>query len=33
MLEKLNIEFFGNLHSGLDDATNIGQIAIQLIKV
>ena len=33
MLEKLNIEFFGTLHSGLVDVTNIGQIDFQLIKV
>jgi inhibitor of KinA sporulation pathway (predicted exonuclease) len=33
MLEKLDLSFVGNLHSGLDDATNIGRIVIELIKV
>lgn len=33
MLQKLGLPFVGNLHSGLDDATNIGRIAIELIKV
>ncbi len=33
MLDKLGLSFRGNLHSGLDDATNIGRIAIELIKV
>jgi len=33
MLEKLDLPFHGNLHSGLDDATNIGRIVIELIKV
>jgi 3'-5' exoribonuclease 1 len=33
MLDKLGLSFLGNLHSGLDDATNIGRIVIELIKV
>jgi inhibitor of KinA sporulation pathway (predicted exonuclease) len=33
MLEKLGLPFVGNLHSGLDDATNIATIVIALIKV
>lgn len=33
MLNKLGLSFHGNLHCGLDDATNIGRIAIELIKV
>ncbi|CAF0988031.1 unnamed protein product [Adineta steineri] len=32
MLENLHLPFHGNLHSGLDDAKNIGKIIIQLIK-
>ncbi|CAF4541381.1 unnamed protein product [Rotaria sp. Silwood2] len=32
MLELLGLRFEGHLHSGLDDATNIGRIAIELIK-
>ncbi|UJR07453.1 hypothetical protein I4U23_011740 [Adineta vaga] len=32
MLEDLHIQPYGNLHSGLDDATNIGRIVIELIK-
>lgn len=33
MLNKFDLPFVGNLHSGLDDATNIGRITIELIKV
>ena len=33
MLDKLDLPFIGNLHSGLDDATNIATIALTLIKV
>jgi inhibitor of KinA sporulation pathway (predicted exonuclease) len=33
MLDKLDLPFVGNLHSGLDDATNIASIVIELIKV
>ena len=33
MLAKLGLTFHGNLHSGLDDATNIGRIVMELIKV
>ena len=33
MLEKLDFPVHGHLHSGLDDAKNIGRIAIQLMKV
>jgi inhibitor of KinA sporulation pathway (predicted exonuclease) len=33
MLDKLGLSFAGNLHSGLDDATNIATIVIALIKV
>ncbi|CAF0824168.1 unnamed protein product [Adineta steineri] len=32
MLENLHLPFHGNLHSGLDDAINIGRIVIQLIQ-
>jgi 3'-5' exoribonuclease 1 len=33
MLDRLGLSFAGNLHSGLDDATNIATIVIALIKV
>ena len=33
MLEQLGLRLDGHLHSGVDDATNIGRIAIELIKV
>jgi inhibitor of KinA sporulation pathway (predicted exonuclease) len=33
MLGNLSLEFDGRQHSGLDDATNIAQIAIELLKV
>lgn len=32
MLEKLGLTFRGNKHSGLDDARNIAQIAIELMR-
>ena len=33
MLRKLGFQFEGQPHSGLDDATNIARIAVQMIKV
>ncbi|UMM31380.1 hypothetical protein L5515_012879 [Caenorhabditis briggsae] len=33
MLERLDLTFIGNKHSGLDDARNIAQIAIQMMKL
>uniref|UniRef100_A0A1I7TQ97 SAP domain-containing protein n=1 Tax=Caenorhabditis tropicalis TaxID=1561998 RepID=A0A1I7TQ97_9PELO len=33
MLERLELQFIGNKHSGLDDARNIAQIAIQMMKL
>lgn len=33
MLERLDLSFVGNKHSGLDDATNIAAIAIQMMKL
>ncbi|KAF1759686.1 hypothetical protein GCK72_016153 [Caenorhabditis remanei] len=33
MLERLELSFIGNKHSGLDDARNIAQIAIQMMKL
>lgn len=33
MLERLDLSFIGNKHSGLDDARNIAQIAIQMMKL
>lgn len=33
MLERLDFQFEGQPHSGIDDATNIARIAVQMIKV
>jgi inhibitor of KinA sporulation pathway (predicted exonuclease) len=33
MLDQLSLNFEGRQHSGLDDATNIARIAIELLKV
>ena len=33
MLQKLGLSFDGRPHSGLDDATNIARIVIELLKV
>jgi len=32
MLERLGLEFEGNPHSGLDDATNIARVAARMVK-
>lgn len=33
MLNSFGLQLYGHLHSGLDDAINIGRIIIELIKV